>query len=180
VRWTRGTPRQRAWLFIPDDPRLRVLASRIAEQRRHSLKRAREQALERSPFAAPVARFAEQMSLFAALSAVATDEVHPDDEWIDLGDEDDDAGIELTLAPPPPLAGGATVLEGVTRREEKRWLREANSALARDLARRTKLTHAKVNAELNKQAGVEKVTLATVPQLQKRLRAAERWLQKVA
>jgi len=179
VRWTRGTPRQRAWLFIPDDPRLRVLAARIAEQRRHSLKRAREEALERSPFAAPVARFAEQMSLFAALSAVATDAVEPDDEWVDLGDEDDDLSIELTLAPPPPLAGGATVLDGVTRREEKRWLRDANAALARDLARRTKLAHARVNAELNKRAGVERVTHATVPQLQKRLRAAERWLAEV-
>ena len=39
VRWTRGVPRQRAWLYIPDDPRLRLLASRIAEQRRHSLRR---------------------------------------------------------------------------------------------------------------------------------------------
>src|SRR3954462_14565896 len=154
VRWTRGTPRQRAWLFIPDDPRLRVLAARIAEQRRHSLKRAMDAALEQSSFAAPVARFAEQMSLFAALSAVATDAVEPDDEWVDLGDEDDDLSIELTLAPPPPLAGGATVLDGVTRREEKRWLRDANSALARDLARRTKLAHARVNAELNKHAGV--------------------------
>ena len=28
VRWTRGVPRQRAWLFIPDDPRLRTHAAR--------------------------------------------------------------------------------------------------------------------------------------------------------
>jgi hypothetical protein len=68
----------------------------------------------------------------------------------------------------------------VLRREEKRWLRDANAALARDLAKRTKLSHAKVNAELNKRAGVEKVSEATVPQLQKRLRAAESWLTKVA
>ena len=28
VRWTRGVPRQRSWLFIPDDPRLRLHAAR--------------------------------------------------------------------------------------------------------------------------------------------------------
>ncbi len=39
VRWTRGVPRQRAFLFVPDDPRLRTFAARIAEQRRHSLRR---------------------------------------------------------------------------------------------------------------------------------------------
>ena len=183
VRWTRGTPRQRAWLFIPDDPRLRVLAARIAEQRRHSLKRALDAALEQSPFAAPAARLAEQMSLFAALSAVATDATEPtepDDDFVPFTDDDEDEGVELVLAPPPPLAGGALVPAGATRSEEKRWLRDANAALARDLAKRTKLTHAKVNAELNKLAGVEKVSGATVPQLRKRLRVAERWLGQVA
>src|SRR4051812_25596124 len=180
VRWTRGTPRQRAWLFIPDDPRLRVLAAGIAEQRRHSLRRAMSEQIERSPFAAPVARWAEQMSLFAVISAVATDAAEPEDEFVDFGDEDEDVGVELTLGPPPPLAGGGSVLEGVTRRDEKRWLREANATLARDIAKRTKLTHARVNAELNKLAGLERVTSATVPQLQKRLRAAEGWLAKVA
>jgi hypothetical protein len=72
------------------------------------------------------------------------------------------------------------VLDGLTRREEKRFLRDANAALARDLARRTNLSHAKVNAELNKRAGVVKISQATVPELRKRLRAAERWLTKVA
>jgi len=31
VRWTRGVPRQRAWLFIPDDPRLRRHAAGLSE-----------------------------------------------------------------------------------------------------------------------------------------------------
>ena len=183
VRWTRGVPRQRSWLFIPDDPRLRVLAARIAEQRRHSLKRTAEAALEASPFSAPVARLEEQMSLFAALSAVATDAVEPEDDfpWLESDDTEDGDGFELALAPPPPLAGGSLAADGSgLRREEKRWLRDANATLARDLARRTNLSHAKVNAELNKRVGVDKVTAATVPQLQKRLRAAERWLAQVA
>src|SRR5262249_15354755 len=97
VRWTRGTPRQRAWLFIPDDPRLRVLAARIAEQRRHSLRRAADRALEDSPFAAPVARLSEQMSLFAALSAVATHAVEPGDDLPYLPHVQE--ALRLALAP---------------------------------------------------------------------------------
>src|SRR5262249_57676772 len=71
VRWTRGVPRQRAWLFIPDDPRLRAHAHGVAEQRRHSLRRdEREQSdEEREERADPDV----QMSLFAAISAVAPD-----------------------------------------------------------------------------------------------------------
>jgi superfamily II DNA or RNA helicase len=177
VRWTRGTPRQRAWLFIPDDPRLRVLAARIAEQRRHSLRRAAQDALEASPFAAPVARLAEQMSLFAPLSAVATDAVDAEDDlaWVVDADVEEDGAIELALAPPPPLLGG-DVSAGGLRHEEKRWLRDANATLARDLAKRTSLSHAKVNAELNERAGIRRVSTATAPELQRRLRAAERWL----
>jgi hypothetical protein len=181
VRWTRGTPRQRAWFFIPDDPRLRLLAARIAEQRRHSLRRAAQEALETSPFAAPVARLAEQMSLFAPLSAVATDAVEPEDDlaWFSEDADDDPAGIELPLAPPPPLPGGGPAATGRSRHEEKRWLRDANAALARDLARRAGLSHSKVNAELNARAGIERVSTATAQQLQKRLRAAERWLAEL-
>ncbi len=39
VRWTRGMRHQKAFFFIPDDPRLRTFAAQIAEQRRHSLRR---------------------------------------------------------------------------------------------------------------------------------------------
>jgi hypothetical protein len=154
-----------------------VLAARIAEQRRHSLRRAAQDALEASPFAAPVARLAEQMSLFAPLSAVATDAVDAEDDfaWVVDADVEEDGAIELALAPPPPLLGG-DVSAGGLRHEEKRWLRDANATLARDLAKRTSLSHAKVNAELNERAGIRRVSTATAPELQRRLRAAERWL----
>src|SRR5215510_3211176 len=39
VRWTPGVPRQKAYLFIPDDARLRGWAVQIADARRHSLRR---------------------------------------------------------------------------------------------------------------------------------------------
>ncbi|MDQ2725481.1 MAG: hypothetical protein M3Y36_08310 [Actinomycetota bacterium] len=63
----------------------------------------------------------------------------------------------------------------MTRREHKGRLRDANAELARDLVRRSGWPHPRVNAELNRLAGIRKVTEATVDQLEKRLRHAERW-----
>ena len=42
VRYTAGTPRQRAWFFIPDDDRIRRHAAELAELRRHSLRKRAE------------------------------------------------------------------------------------------------------------------------------------------
>jgi superfamily II DNA or RNA helicase len=181
VRWTRGVPRQRAWLFIPDDPRLRTHAARVAEQRRHSLRRRDDASEERPEEAAERDVPEEQLSLFAAISAVATDGTDAGDPAEELDELDEGPGeeFELTLAPPPPLAGADA--EGdvpLTRHEEKRQLREANADVARELVRRTTLTHAQVNAELNRLSGVRRVAEATVDQLRRRLTAGERWLVK--
>jgi superfamily II DNA or RNA helicase len=184
VRWTRGVPRQRAYLFIPDDARLRTLASTIVEQRRHSLRRPDSEAvlepgLDVEP---PQQPDDEQLSLFAAISAVATDAAEPaDDElWRDLDAHDERPGdeIEILLAPPPPLRadGTGTAEKGLTRREAKQRLRDANADVARELARHTGLTHAQVNGELNRRAGIQRVAQATLDQLERRLRMADRWM----
>jgi len=181
VRWTRGVPRQRAWLFIPDDPRLRRHAAGVAEQRRHSLRRRDveprvEQEQERE------LGDEEQMSLFAVLSAVATEASDPSGDFGDEPELDDGPNdeIELTLAPPPLLAGrsdeGGTAT--LTRKEEKGALREANAKVARELVRRTRMTHGQVNAELNRLSRVRKVSEATIDELERRLAAADRWLAK--
>jgi superfamily II DNA or RNA helicase len=188
VRWTRGVPRQRAWLFIPDDPRLRTLASRIAEQRRHSLRRRDDETgLEQPPEApeTPARPEDEQLSLFAVISAVATAAAEPTEDQLanELEASDEGAGDEVvvTLAPPPPLtaAGTSTADDGspqLTRREVKQRLRDANASVARELARRTGLTHAQVNGELNRRAGIQRVPQATLGQLERRLRMADRWV----
>jgi superfamily II DNA or RNA helicase len=182
VRWTRGVPRQRAWLFIPDDPRLRLHAARVAEQRRHSLRRDGSERAEREQ-AESNDGDDEQMSLFAVISAVATDASEPDGGFGDEDDEPDDAvaeEFELTLAPPPPLSGSTGVdgTAAITRKEEKRQLRESNATVARELVRRTRLTHGQVNAELNRLSKVRRVSEATVDELERRLAAGDRWLAK--
>ena len=40
----------------------------------------------------------------------------------------------------------------------------------------TGLTHAQVNGELNRRAGIKRVAQATLDQLERRLRVADRWM----
>jgi superfamily II DNA or RNA helicase len=82
VRWIEGGGRQNAYMFIPDDARLRTFGATIAEQRRHSLRKPDEKqddpfAAERPPREAAPAPEEEadgQLSLFTAISAVALDD----------------------------------------------------------------------------------------------------------
>jgi superfamily II DNA or RNA helicase len=193
VRWTPGRKSQKAYFYIPDDPRLRTHAFQIADQRRHSLRRKEEDvdgltefALEQeaSELDAQTAD-AEQMSLFSVISAVATEVVvhSPDfDDEPDPRDPDtaflDDPDFLIDLDPVPLPGAGSIVGTGMSRREERERLREANADLARALVDRTGWTHAKVNAEMNRLAGIEKISQATIEQLQRRVRYGESWLRR--
>ena len=181
MRWVPGVRDQRAWLYIPDDLRLRIRASEIAEARRHSLRRTpRDDEDDGAPAAGPDAEpmQGDQLSMFAALSAVAVmgDGSSPWHEPLPDWSDGEDAGIEIELGPPPPVAAmeddGSL---GATRREAKDRLRLANAEAAKDIARVSGLSYAQVNLELNKRAGVRRVTEATETQLQSRLHAARSW-----
>ena len=185
VRWVPGVRDQRAWLFIPDDPRLRARAFQIAEQRRHSLRREEPREVEQAEREEEAVDPEAQLSLFAALSAVATGDPEAEEDWEAWDDAvaaEDDPAIELILAPPPPVSGGGAGAglgldgSGLTRREHKEALRLANAEIARELAKYAGWEHARVNGELNRRAGVTRINEATVEQLQKRLAAAEKWL----
>ncbi len=187
MRWVPGVRDQRAWLYIPDDPRLRVRAAQIAEQRRHSLRRERraeqDEPLAR-PIQAPFDQGAVQLSMFEALSATPIagsagwqpwQELLPDD-W----DDSTDGTIEVDIALPPLLAGHPSPDgTGRTRRQAKDALRTANADGARDIARLTGQTHAQVNGQLNRMIGIRSINDATVEQLQARLAAADRWYERL-
>jgi hypothetical protein len=55
-----------------------------------------------------------------------------------------------------------------------------NATLARDLVRVTGMTHAQVNLELNRRAGIVRIGEATIEQLGLRAEAAQRWRAKLA
>ncbi|MEM9037315.1 MAG: DEAD/DEAH box helicase family protein [Actinomycetota bacterium] len=184
VRWTPGLGRQRSFFFLPDDPRLRTFAERMAESRRHALHRDSaaddpEQA-EPEPTERPDEPDAEQLSLFAPLSARTLDDSvaelsvfaqdHPDDPDRELVDVDDPE-LLLPLAPPPPLPDSA----GPSPRQRRIELREENSHVAGVISDLTGESHARVNGELNRTAGITSVAEATMAQLEKRLEHARRW-----
>jgi superfamily II DNA or RNA helicase len=114
VRWHGPLRRQKAFMFLPDDLRLRTFAAQLAEQRTHSLRGARRTATSsRSSSTQLSADEAEdQLSLFQAISATPLDDGDPSSIFDDAHPEDlihdptvDDLTLEIELAAPPPLAG---------------------------------------------------------------------------
>jgi superfamily II DNA or RNA helicase len=184
VRWVPGIRDQRAWLFLPDDPRLRLRAAEIAEQRRHSLKRSpHDDAGPELAVAQGSDLTGEQLSMFAPLSAVAVGDAAAWTPWHEpLPDWNDglDGTIEVELGPPPPVAAMDAAPGGLTRRQAKDRLRKANADAARDIARVADLTHAQVNLELNRLAGIRRITEATEEQLRVRLLHARQWQWRAA
>jgi superfamily II DNA or RNA helicase len=185
VRYTHGLGPQPAYLFVPDDPRLRAHAHGIAEERRHAPRRRpdaeeaiglddREAAEEAGPRS-------EQLSLFEAISSTAT---AARDDAVQRGPVDDDAvagvgEVELALdaipVPLRPLSAGPVELPP---RQQRAALRERNAERVAEIVRVTGRAHREVNAELNRRAGVRRITEATVDELQRRLDLADRWLRE--
>ena len=207
VRWrSDGGARQKAVMFIPDDHRLRTHAARIAEARRHLLQRTRtaEDDLAADAGLDPLRPEGddpdqEQLSLFEVVSATALNlDEHARPEWLDddgddldeaaptAGDGDGDGGndaLVITLATPPPPGGrrpgGFAGGDGLSPRQQRERLREANADRVLELVRLTGTSHAQVNGELNRLAGVGRVSEATVEDLQRRLVQADRWLDRL-
>lgn len=211
VRWTRGVKNQRAYFFIPDDPRLRHYAATLAEQRKHSLKKRRTADDEINGEVDDPADHEmgdeEQLSLFEVIGSVALgsnetaqDEdaeedlgVFSESDDIDLRDED--VGVDLVLIPPPLPSGRSLANLGAHRlglsgeddesgnhfvdlRRRKMVLRDSNADLARDLVRVTGNSHQSINSELNRLAGIKRISEATLEQLERRLKEGRAWLKR--
>ena len=204
-----GAREQRAYMFIPDDLRLRKYAFGIAEQRRHSLRKPeKDESGEILPGdeekEAAAEEEAEQPSLFAAISAIPLDdEGNPLDvdapveadaplevEAIPglVGDEEaaetsDGESFSLSApefeAPVPTPEPEQLPQPAPSPRTRKRKLRESNSACVRMLVHRTRRGHAEINAELNRKVGIRRITEATAAQLERRLQYAEKWLRRI-
>jgi hypothetical protein len=95
-----------------------------------------------------------------------------------------DGALDLAL---PPLPGGpgpsryvpAGSAEAANPREHRLELRARNQRLVQEIARSTGLSHAQVNGQLNRLVGLRRIDEATVDQLGRRAKQAERWLAKV-
>jgi superfamily II DNA or RNA helicase len=186
VRWTPGMRRQKAFFFLPDDPRLRTHAATIAERRTHSLRRRVDDGLQDDVELDGVeAGRGEQISLFAAISATPVDQreagggVFDDGTGEDLIHEDGHAPtFEIHLAPPPRRTPAATDVDerGVPLAVVREELRAACNDRVQVLVNLTGLDHRSVNIQLNRQARIASVDDADLTQLRARLDAADTWL----
>ena len=198
VRATEGTGQQRAYMFIPDDPRLRMFAAGIAEQRRHSLRKpdAKDDDFLDESETERAAPELEQLSLFSAISAVPLDEagnpldasaLQEAEEEIPgmVRGEGENEDLPAWVLAAPDLGGTVptpepeVIPDAPSPRLRKRKLREQNSVHVRTLVRRTSQGHAEVNGELNRRVGIKRITEATVAQLERRLDVANKWLKKL-
>ncbi len=199
VRWNAKLGRQTAYMFIPDDLRLRTFAAQIAEQRRHSLRKREEDGPQtgdepgqpRGRQGDPLPD--EQLSLFAAISAVPLDEHGRPLEQVRLYDEGQGEeipdlapipGEAFPFLPPPPVSAvplpeaEAAPPPATGALARRRQLRELNSQIVIELVHITGKRHPEVNAELNRRVGIRRITEATVRQLERRLAAAKAWMRK--
>jgi len=195
VRWSAGRGRQRAYMFMPDDARLRHYGAAISETRRHIL--VKKSDAETDEFEEQenegldaLVDDGEQMSLFAVLSATAdglSDDLDifeddddpdfdPDAETDEEAITDADQQLLIDLASLPP-AGPM----GLTRRgrKERDRLRDLNADLVLELVGMTGKTHAAVNFELNRLSGVSKVAEATIEQLDRRAKHGQGWAGRI-
>lgn len=191
VRWQAGRPTQKAYVFVPDDPRLRHHAFQIAEARRHVLRPPATQdddvdvALDRHVHEADVS--AEQLALFSVVSSAATvvkyhtvteqGVLHFDDEpEIPEPEPAVDLGLDL---PEVATEAGLRPFSSLSVTEQKEDLRARNQDLAMRLVDITGWEHPRVQGELNRLAGISKVASATIDQLERRLRYGESWLRRL-
>jgi superfamily II DNA or RNA helicase len=225
VRWQSGRTRQKAYVYIPDDPRLRAHAFSIAQARRHVLRPPDTRDGDDSGRFATgllesrIEDAAEQLALFSVVRAHATDisihtvgadgnviagdhpSVEPSETTVrfvptydahsvasDLGfdaeadpaepDPRPDRHLDLEL-PEVPTAAGRAPSGALGVAEMKDELRTRNAHVAKRLVDVTGWSHAKVQAEMNRRAGISRVANATNDQLARRLRYAESWLRQL-
>jgi len=155
VRMQRELPAsQRAYLYLPSDPRLVEYAEAIKAERDHVL-------LEQAQ-AAPRTLFDQIPSsgteTFLPLSAVAL------------------PGGRIGEEPEVEVSAPVTLKEG-PRYEHKEQLRQIHKNLVGKIARRDGIEHRRINLELVRRTG-SRIDDATVDQLKRRITVLERWLER--
>ncbi|MBV8580644.1 MAG: DEAD/DEAH box helicase family protein [Candidatus Eremiobacteraeota bacterium] len=173
VRTIDGANDPEAYVFVPDDPRLRMLAHGITLDVRHGLRGrdAREEEIAALD-AAQRADRASDAGLYEAIAARTTGE-----RVVDFG----------PLFNPAAFAAGTAFADGerdadeaapppsITAAERKESLRRSLHGLVTRVSSRFNVEHRKVHATLNQRVGGN-VATATERELDLRRRVAESWL----
>jgi superfamily II DNA or RNA helicase len=153
VRMQSGLPAsQRAYLYLPRDPRLVEYAESIKAERDHVLL-STDASQPRSLF--------EERSMgnepFLPLSAVAVPHGR-------IGEDE----------PPAPASGQLDGHDSTARYEQKEHLRHVHKNLVSQIARQAGVDHRRIHAELIRRTG-SRIESATVDQLKRRIKQLESW-----
>ena len=177
VRTIDGANDPEAYVFVPDDPRLRMLAHGITIDVRHGL-RGRD-AREEEAAALEAAQHPDRASdegLYEAIAARSTDE-----RVVDFGPLFNPAALlaptestEPSSSQPGPDLAAAPRLTSAERKES---MRRSLHGLVSRVSTRFNVEHRKVHATLNQRVGGS-VSTATERELDLRRRVAESWLAR--
>jgi superfamily II DNA or RNA helicase len=163
-----------AFVFVPDDHRIRALAARITLDVRAGL-RERADRIER---AESPARESGDAGLYTSVAAQAVE-----GQTLDLGPlfNPEVLRAQPAAAPPPVTAGpaGAPEAEPLTHAERKEQLRKAIAGLVAHVSSTFGVDHKLVHATLNARCGGP-VASATGLQLQARRAVIMQWLARKA
>jgi superfamily II DNA or RNA helicase len=173
VRTIDGVNDPEAYVFVPDDPRLRLLANGITLDVRSGLRG--KDAREDESAALAAAQRAERTSdegLYEAIAARSTDE-----RFVDFGPLFNPAALAAPAEAErePEDAGAPAPI--VTASERKESLRRSLHGLVSRVSSRFGVEHRKVHATLNQRVGGS-VATATERELDLRRRVAEAWLAR--
>jgi superfamily II DNA or RNA helicase len=157
VRTLPGMAPEPSWVYLPADPTLRVHASEVESELRHTLARGDDEEGWDEP------------SQRAASEPAASDEFEP------LSAE---FAAQMTLfgppqrarqAPaPPPAAREAQPVAAFERRSD---LRQERSRLVAEVHRRYGRSHREINAWVNRAVGLQRVEQASIEQLERSIEA---------
>ncbi len=174
VRAGDPTVQQQAFVYLPDDPKLRNLAARITADVRAFLKKKRDDDGVAAATAVQTEATAED-GLYSGIAATAID-----GRTLDYGPLFNPGYVETLAAPtPPPARGNAFTLHEppATLVDEKESLRRTLAVLVARVSERFNVEHRYVHATLNQRYGGP-IAQATLESLDARRRASESWLTR--
>jgi superfamily II DNA or RNA helicase len=171
VRTQRVGGKQHAFVYLPDDPRLRELASRVTHDVRVSLKAGGEFDELAQAMRVQTER-GEVDSQFAGISAYVEGE-----RTLDYGPLFNPMAYYVEETAPPAPAELDPVPAARTRSEEKETLRKSLQGLVSQASQRFGIEHRKIHATLNQRFGGP-IASATADSIQKRRAAVLRWLER--
>jgi superfamily II DNA or RNA helicase len=180
-RFVRRTPTPRgqmSHLFLASDPRLKLLAAQVEEERNH--------ALQQEAAGEAVAEQRERAEASEAFRALWSSARRDDDvlQTTAPGDALQLFADAAPAAPPAALAAFTTTAaapsrpEGESAHERRERLRDERRALVAAVSRRTGEAHRAIHGRINRETGAASIAAASVDQLERGNRLLERQASK--